>query len=139
MTVPTSGDKKKLTPKQLQAVKLRAMGKSVNAVCIEIGVTQQTYYRWKKVSAFQVALEELKEEWIQQYEETFTGMLPRVAERHQELVNSQSEAIAMRAVDSAHSNHVRCVKEQETKSEVQELRELVLALTEQLAQQRAAG
>ena len=138
VTVPTSGDKKKLTPKQLQAVKLRAMGKSVNAVCIEIGVTQQTYYRWKKHSAFQVALEELKEEWIQQYEETFTGMLPRVAERHQELVNSQSEAIAMRAVDSAHSNHVRCVKEQETKSEVQELRELVLALTEQLAQQRAA-
>ena len=66
-------------------------------------------------------------------------MMPEVATKHRQLVQSQSEAIAMRAVDSAHANHVRCVKEQETKSEVQELRELVLALTAELAQQRAAG
>lgn len=139
--VPASADStpKKLTPKQLQAVKLRAMGKSVNDVCVEIGIVQQTYYRWKKLPPFQVALEEMKQQWIDDYENTFGRMLPLVALRHQQLVNSQSEAIAMRAVDSAHANHVRCVKEAETKTEVQELRELVLALTEQLSQQRANG
>ena len=82
-------------------------------------------------------MEELKQEWIDQYEETFTRMLPRVAERHQQLVNSQSEAIAMRAVDSAHANHARCVREQETKSEVEELKEMVRMLLDQLAQQNA--
>ena len=115
------------------------MGKSVNTVCIEIGVTQQTYYRWKKLAPFQVALEEMKQQWIEQYEETFMGMLPAVAEKHQQLLHSQSEAIAMRAVDSAHANHVRCVKDGETKSEIEQLKEMVLMLTEQLAQQRAAG
>ena len=61
--VPASADDgpKKLTPKQLQAVKLRAMGKSVNDACVEIGITQQTYYRWKKLPPFQVALEEMKQ------------------------------------------------------------------------------
>jgi len=65
--------------------------------------------------------------------------MPRVAERHTQLVNSQSEAIAMRAVDSAHANHVRCVREQETKSEVEELKEMVRLLIDQLAQERAKG
>ena len=51
---PASADikPKKLTPKQLQAVKLRAMGKSVNDVCVEIGIVQQTYYRWEKLPPF---------------------------------------------------------------------------------------
>ncbi len=115
------------------------MGKSVNDICVEIGVTQQTYYRWKKIARFNVAMEELKQEWIEQYEQTFTQMLPRVAERHQQLVNSQSEAIAMRAVDSAHANHIRCVREQDTKSEVEELKEMVRMLCDQLAQQRAGS
>ena len=66
-------------------------------------------------------------------------MMPLVAQKHRELLMSQSEAIRMRAVDSAHSNHVRCVKEAETKSEVQLLTEMVQALTEQLAQERAKG
>ena len=111
------------------------MGKSVNDICIEIGVTQQTFYRWKKKPEFNVALEELKQEWIDQYEQTFSQMLPRVAERHQQLVNSQSEAIAMRAVDSAHANHVRCVREKETKTEVEELKEMVRLLMDQLKTQ----
>ena len=115
------------------------MGKSVNDLCVEIGITQQTYYRWKKKPGFMAAMEELKEEWIEQYETIFTQMMPRVAERHTQLVNSQSEAIAMRAVDSAHANHVRCVREKETKSEVEELKEMVKLLIDQLAQERAKG
>ena len=66
-------------------------------------------------------------------------MMQEVATKHRQLVQGQSEAFAMRAVDSAHANYVRCVKEQETKSEVQELREMVLQMTAELAQQRAAG
>lgn len=139
VTVPAGVDNKPLTPKQLAAVRLRAMGKSVNDICVEIGITTQTYYRWKKLPTFAVKMEEMRQEWIEQYEQTFTQMLPRVAERHQQLVNSQSEAIAMRAVDSAHANHVRCVREQETKSEVQELKEMVKMLLDQLAQQKAGG
>ena len=111
------------------------MGKSVNDICVEIGVTQQTYYRWKKKPEFNVALEELKQEWIDQYEHTFNNMLPRVAERHQQLVNSQSEAIAMRAVDSAHANHGRLIREQDTKTEVEELKEMVRLLMDQLKTQ----
>ena len=136
-TVPSQPDSKKLTPKQLAAVRLRAMGKSVNDLCVEIGITQQTYYRWKKIPGFLAAMEEMKQEWIEQYETVFTQMMPRVAERHSQLVNSQSEGIAMRAVDSAHANHVRCVREKETKSEVEELKDMVRMLLDQLAQQRA--
>ena len=113
------------------------MGKSVNDLCVEIGITQQTYYRWKKIPGFLAAMEEMKQEWIEQYETVFTQMMPRVAERHSQLVNSQSEGIAMRAVDSAHANHVRCVREKETKSEVEELKDMVRMLLDQLAQQRA--
>lgn len=136
-TVPSQPDSKKLTPKQLAAVRLRAMGKSVNDLCVEIGITQQTYYRWKKIPGFLAAMEEMKQEWIEQYETVFTQMMPRVAERHSQLVNSQSEGIAMRAVDSAHANHIRCVREKDTKSEVEELKDMVRMLLDQLAQQRA--
>ena len=66
-------------------------------------------------------------------------MLPEVAQKHRELLHSPNEAISMRAVDSAHANHVRAVKEAETKSELQVLTEMVQALTEQLAQERAKG
>ena len=136
-TVPSQPDSKKLTPKQLAAVRLRAMGKSVNDLCVEIGITQQTYYRWKKIPGFLAAMEEMKQEWIEQYETVFTQMMPRVAERHSQLVNSQSEGIAMRAVDSAHANHIRCVREKDTKSKVEELKDMVRMLLDQLAQQRA--
>ena len=62
-------------------------------------------------------------------------MLPKVAHTHDLLLNSQSEVIRMRAVDSAHSNHVRCVREQETKTEVEELKGMVRALMAQLQEQ----
>jgi hypothetical protein len=64
-------------------------------------------------------------------------MLPKVAYTHAQLLQNESAAIRMRAVDSAHANHVRCVREQETKSEVEELKEMVRMLCDQLAQQRA--
>ena len=58
--------------------------------------------------------------------------MPKAARRHAQLLESQSEGIAMRAVDSAHANHVRCVREQDTKTEVEELKEMVRMLMDQL-------
>ncbi|MDA9149230.1 hypothetical protein N9N71_01685 [Synechococcus sp. AH-229-G18] len=66
-------------------------------------------------------------------------MLPDVAMRHRELLHNESAAIRMRAVDSAHANHVRCVREKEVKSEVDELKDMVKLLIEQLAQERSKG
>lgn len=138
-TVQPDEDSKKLKPKQLQAVRLRAMGKSVNDLCVELGITQQTYYRWKKKPHFIEAMEEMKVQWIEQYENSFTHMLPEVAKKHRELLHSPTEGIAMKAVDSAHQNHIRCVREKETKSEVEELKDLVRALSDQLAQMNSAS
>lgn len=66
-------------------------------------------------------------------------MLPEVAMAHHQLLRSQSEAIKMRAVDSAHTNHSRCVREQDTKAEVEELKEMVRLLQDQLKIQGQGG
>ena len=118
---------------------MRACGDSWDQIGKKIGCTVRTLENWRKHPAWDQYLEEKRREWVAEYETTFTRMMPEVAQKHQQLVHSQSEAIAMRAVDSAHANHVRCVREQETKSEVEELKEMVKQLLEQLVQQRAAG
>lgn len=105
----------------------------------ELGMSMRTFCRWKQLPAFQAALESMKTEFIDRYERSFTSMLPEVAQKHRQLVHSQSEAIAMRAVDSCHQHYHRNVKEQEVKSEVEELKEMVRMLIDQLAQERAKG
>ena len=133
------GTVKPLNVRQLKAADLRAEGHSWDQISKSLDVTDRTLRVWRKHPEWDQVLEHRKQEWIKEYEMRFTKMLPAVAKRHTELVASQSEAIAIRAVDSAHANHVRCVRENETKSEVQELKEMVRMLCEQLAQQRAAG
>lgn len=133
------GTTKPLTDRQMKAVYMRACGDSWDQISKKLGCTVRTLENWRKHPAWNQFLEAKRKEWVEEYELTFSRMMPEVAQKHRQLVRSQSEAIAMRAVDSAHTNHVRCVKEAETKTEVQELRELVLALTEQLSQQRANG
>ena len=130
---------KPLTDRQKKAAYMRACGDSWDQISKKLDCTVRTLENWRKHPAWDQFLEAKKKEWVEEYELTFSRMMPEVAIKHRELVHSKSEAIAMRAVDSAHSNHVRCVKEAETKSEVQLLTEMVQALTEQLAQERAKG
>ena len=118
---------------------MRACGDSWDQISKKLDCTVRTLENWRKHPAWDKFLEAKKKEWVEEYELTFSRMMPEVAIKHQQLIHSNSEAIAMRAVDSAHANHVRCVKEAETKSEVQMLTEMVQALTEQLAQERAKG
>lgn len=135
-TVETAGQ---LSPKQRSVALLIAQGYSQEGASREVGILLRTFQRWRKDPAFQAVLDSLKNECIERYERSFTSMLPEVAQRHRELLHNESAAIRMRAVDSAHANHVRCVREQDTKSEVQELKEMVQQLLEQLAQERAKG
>lgn len=137
--VETVEESKILNPKQRAVALLIAQGYSQEGACREVAISVRTFQRWRQLPEFIQVLDSLKAEFIDRYERSFTSMMPLVAQRHRELLGSQSEAIRMRAVDSAHSNHVRCVKEAETKSEVQLLTEMVQALTEQLAQERAKG
>jgi len=136
---PLVGTVKPLTKLQLRGIDLRAEGNSWDQIAKKCEVHPRTIHRWREHPLWNETLERRKKEWIEEYETAFTRMMPRVAYRHGELLGSQSEAIAMRAVDSAHANHVRCVREQETKSEVEELKEMVRQLLEQLAQERAKG
>ncbi len=115
------------------------MGTSVENTCREIGIVTKTWYRWSELPAFREAIDRYKQEWVVEYENAFTRILPKVAKRHDELLDSQSEAIKMRAVDSCHQHYSRNVKEQEVKSEVEELKLMVQQLLGQLAQQRAQG
>lgn len=136
----TVGDAKDvLSPKQRAVALLIAQGYSQEAAVREVAISIRTFQRWRKEPAFRAALDSLKTEFIERYERSFTSMMPEVAQRHRELLHNESAAIRMRAVDSAHANHVRCVREQDTKSEVQELKEMVQQLLEQLAQERAKG
>ena len=135
----TVEESKILNPKQRAVALLIAQGYSQEAACREIAISVRTFQRWRQLPEFISILNSLKAEFIDRYERSFTSMMPLVAMKHRELLASQSEAIRMRAVDSAHANHVRCVKEAETKTEVQLLTEMVQALTEQLAQERAKG
>ena len=135
-TVPKTPD---LSAKQRACALLLAQGYSQEGAMRELGMSMRTFCRWKQLPAFQAALESMKTEFIDRYERSFTSMLPEVAQKHRELLHNESAAIRMRAVDSAHANHVRCVREQDTKSEVEELKEMVKMLIDQLAQERAKG
>ena len=133
-----AGTVRPLTDRQKRAAYMRACGDSWDQISKKIECTVRTLENWRKHPAWDQYLEAKKEEWVQEYELTFSRLMPKAAQRHTELLDSESEAIKMRAVDSAHANHVRCVREKEVKSEVEELKDMVKLLLEQLAQERAA-
>lgn len=133
----TVKEPKILSPKQRACVLLIAQGYSQEAAVREIEISLRTFHRWRKEPEFKAALDSMKEEFIERYERSFTSMLPEVAQKHRELVHSESQAIAMRAVDSCHQHYSRNVREQEVKTEVEELKAMVLMLTAELKQQRA--
>lgn len=141
MTEPSPVEEtvKPLTDRQMKAAYMRACGDSWDQISKKLNCTVRSLQTWRKHPCWDQFLEAKKKEWVEEYELTFTRMMPEVALKHRQLVHSKSEAIAMRAVDSAHSNHVRCVKEAETKTEVQQLTEMVQLLMGQLAQERAKG
>lgn len=134
---PARGTHKPLTNKQLRAIDLRCDGNSWDQIQKQIGITDRTLRAWRKHPDWDDRLKARQQEWVEEYETRFTKMLPKVAHTHGELLNSQSEAIRMRAVDSAHANHIRTVREKETKSEVEELKDMVRMLMEQLREQSA--
>lgn len=127
-----------LTKKQLRGIDLRADGHSWDSIARELEVCTRTLDNWRKHPDWQPTLDERQQQWVEEYEAKFTRMMPRVAHTHIKLLHSDNEAIAMRAVDSAHQNHARCVREQDTKSEVQELKDMVQMLLDKLAQERAS-
>ena len=129
------GTVKPLTPKQLRAIQLRVDGNSWEQISQQLEVTQRTIYNWRQHPDWEREIKERKESWIEEYEMKFTRMMPRVAHTHIKLLHSQSEAIQMRAVDSAHANHGRLIREQDTKTEVEELKEMVRLLMDQLKTQ----
>ena len=134
-----TGTVKPLTKKQIKAVILRADGNSWDQIAKQLDITERTLRSWRKHPDWDSTLVEKKENWIQEYEMKFTRMMPRVAHTHIKLLHSQSEAIQMRVVDSAHTNHGRLIREQDTKTEVEELKEMVRILVDQLAQERTKG
>ena len=136
---PPTGTVKPLTKKQIKAVILRADGNSWDQIAKQLDITERTLRKWRKHPDWDVTLAERKETWIEEYEMKFTRMMPKVAHTHIKLLHSSNEAIQMRAVDSAHTNHGRLVRERETQDEVAELKAMVLTLTEQLAQEKAKG
>ena len=132
---PPPGTHKPLTTRQLKAIDLRVDGNSWGEVSRQLIVTERSLRTWRKHPDWEPTLKARQKEWVEEYENRFTRMLPKVAHTHDQLLNSQSEVIRMRAVDSAHSNHVRCVREQETKTEVKELKDIVRMLMAQLQKQ----
>ena len=134
---PKTAATKPFNQRQLKAVDLRAEGLSYDSIARAIQVTPKTIYEWKKLPEWDRLLKQRQESWFEEYELAFSRLMPKASRRHNELLDSKSEAIKMRAVDSAHSNHVRCVREQETKSEVEQLKDMVRMLVEQLKENAA--
>lgn len=126
-----------LKKRQLKAIALRADGNSWEQVARKLEISERTLRAWRHHPDWNSTLEEMQREWVNEYESKFKRMLPRVAHTHIKLLHSESEAIQMRAVDSAHNNYVRCIEKQEVRSEVDELKEMVRMLLDQLAQQKA--
>jgi hypothetical protein len=134
---PAPAATKPFNQRQLKAVDLRAEGLSYDSIARTVQVTPKTIYEWKKNPEWDRLLKLRQDSWAEEYELAFSRLMPKASRRHDELLDSQSEAIRMRAVDSAHSNHVRCVREQETKTEVEELKDMVRMLMEQLKENAA--
>ena len=134
---PKTAATKPFNQRQLKAVDLRAEGLSYDSIARAVQVTPKTIYEWKKLPEWDRLLKLRQDSWAEEYELAFSRLMPKASRRHDELLDSQSEAIRMRAVDSAHSNHVRCVREQETKTEVEELKDMVRMLMEQLKENAA--
>ena len=126
-----------LSVKQLRAIDLRAEGNSWDSVSRLMEVTPKTIYNWRQHPLWAETLENRQREWAEEYESKFVRMMPKVADTHDQLLGSKDEAIRMRACDSAHTQYGRIVKEKDQQKEIDDLKAMVLALTEQLAQQRA--
>ena len=130
------GDAKPLNEKQKKACYLRACGDSWDQISKKIPCTTRTLINWRKHPHWDEYLAARHAEWIEEYESAFTRILPAAAKVHGRLLLSNDEHIQMRAVSAAHTHRIACVKEIETRSEVEELREMVATLTEQLEQQQ---
>ena len=136
---PPEGTLTPLTKKQLKGVDLRAEGDSWDQIAKKLEVHPRTICRWRQHPLWDSTLKQRQAEWVEEYEARFKKMLPRAAHTHNELLMNESAAIRMRAVDSCHQHYARNVKEQEVRSEVEELKEMVKLLIDQLAQERAKG
>lgn len=117
---------------------LRAEGYSYDQIAKAIDVTPKTIYMWRKNPEWNRLLKERQGSWVEEYEIAFSRLMPKASRRHAELLDSQSEAIRMRAVDSAHANHGRLIREQDTKTEVEELKDMVRMLMDQLKEQQGS-
>jgi hypothetical protein len=82
-------------------------------------------------------MEALIKTWLDECERAFTRMLPKVAYTHGQVLQNESAAIRMGAVDIAHANQLSCVRTQATTREVEELNQMVRMLCDQLARQSA--
>jgi hypothetical protein len=129
---------KPLTKKQLRAIDLRADGNSWEQVARQLDVSERTVREWRTHPDWQPTFEARCDDWIAEYQHRFKRMMPKAAYTHDKLLDSQNEAIRMRAVDSCHANYARCIQQEETKSEVEELRDIVRMLLDTLAQQQNA-
>ena len=104
---PATAATKPFNQRQLKAVDLRAEGLSYDSIAQAIQVTPKTIREWKKNPEWDRLLKQRQESWSEEYELAFSRLMPKASRRHDELLDSQSEAIRMRAVDSAHSNSSR--------------------------------
>ena len=128
---------KPFSKRQLKAVDLRAEGHSYEKIAQMLDITDRTIWNWRQSPEWDRLLKQRQHSWVEEYENIFNRLMPKAAQRHTELLDSQSEAIKMRAVDSAHSNYSRNIKDQAVQTEVEELKAMVLMLTAELKQQRA--
>ena len=101
-------------------------------------MSERTLRAWRKQPSWDAYLKQCEQDYVDEYRFRFNRLMPKVAKKHEQLLDSKDESITMRAVDSAHSNHGRLVREAATQAEVDELKGMVAQLLDALAQQRAS-
>lgn len=88
----------KLSPRQEQAAQLLYAGGTVGNVAKAVGVTERTLFNWRKVPAFGVYLNQMREASQTAIQDSFRDTASRAVSKLGTLLESDDPAIALKAV-----------------------------------------
>lgn len=116
-----------LSERQRQAFPFLISARSLEAGCVEAGISRTTYYEWAKDEAFRAEIDRLRSEIISDALDRLKRGVSRAVDRLLELVNSDKEHIAFIASVRTIEFFVKMKETEELEKRIEALEQVVKA------------
>ena len=116
---PTKSDK--LTKRQRLFIPVLLQSKSITEACQKSGLDRSQFYQWRGQDAFRTAIDAAQREIVADAMGVLKLNLSGAAGKLSMLLNSQDEAIQLRAANSLLEHHARLVEAQEIETRLTEI------------------